>query len=615
MSPYSQNTPLQAEPTSPGRTTAAHFAWIVSGCLLWLALAWVNLDRLTPWWVSAGLTACGVGFVAVGLMAQWRRQQVLGAQWATTKQTLQQALAQAQGVAQQQRAQLLATLQCMSDAVIIIDTQGHVLHVNSACARQFRFKDNEEIPATIDQFRAVVASETVSGQAMPFGEGLLSRALGGETGTQVEGRLRRRSSGDTWTMLASYGPIRDAQGGVIGAVIVSRDITEHRRAEATETQSRAMLNTAFASMKEGVFITDQHGHPLEVNEAFIGMHLFETPEASRLPWTVHLADIETKDLSGRPIVGNDWPIARALRGEHGTDLVMSIRRKNSKKTPVVISYNYAPLRDPSGALIGGVLTAREVTADLAMRQELEESRKKLRRLVAKQNVSAEVERKRIARELHDELQQQLGAIRLDVGEMARQAGDPAAVAALAELTCGIVDQALDATRRIVNDLRPQILDDLGLPAALSAMAGQFQRSTHIQCDFELAGPDDTNGLLSAEVSTCLFRVAQESLNNVRKHAQASFVYLLLDLADPTQAHLKVMDDGVGVAPRVRRSDKTFGLLGMEERLWALGGSLEVNPGSRGGTSVDARVPLFGPARHDEGLRLGPGGHAAEGFRG
>jgi signal transduction histidine kinase len=307
-------------------------------------------------------------------------------------------------------------------------------------------------------------------------------------------------------------------------------------------------------------------------------------------WSKLLQITEVTDSQDRVVLAHDWPLARALRGEQGSGHVYQVKREG--RVVCRMECSFYPLRDESDHSIGAVVIARDVSQDLKLQTQLQESRRALRSLVAKQNRVTEKERKRIARELHDELQQQLGAIRMDVAEMARLSDrDPAAVQALAELTSGIVDQALEATRRIVNDLRPQILDDLGLPAALSAIAAQFHRRTHVECEFELIGPEERGALLHPDVATCLFRVTQEALNNVRKHAKATYVYVMLDLSHPHEAHLQVVDDGVGVDPKARQGSKKYGLLGMEERLDALGGQLRVTPGPQGGTCIDARVSL------------------------
>ena len=238
-----------------------------------------------------------------------------------------------------------------------------------------------------------------------------------------------------------------------------------------------------------------------------------------------------------------------------------------------MSCSYAPILNGKGQIQGGVVTAHDITDALQMQTQLKESQ-------------------RIARELHDDLQQQLGAIRLNMLEITRQASlNPEVVMALAELTASIIDQSLESLRRIVRGLRPQMLDDLGLQSALESMITQFKQSTQLTVEFETQDPHQLAAKLPAEIATNLYRVVQESLNNIRKHAGASFVYGLLDLSSSHEVQLRIQDDGVGPYKRPRRSDRPLGILGMSERVQILGGTLDVRAVPEGGTLVEVRVPL------------------------
>lgn len=234
----------------------------------------------------------------------------------------------------------------------------------------------------------------------------------------------------------------------------------------------------------------------------------------------------------------------------------------------------------------------DVTRAREAQEALRRSRDELRSLVGQMNAVEEQERVRIARELHDELQQALAAVRLDVMGIRKRIapGDPA-IDELVASAAQTIDMAIDATRRIIGDLRPAVLDELGLVAALEDTVDRLRQRTGVAASLRVLGPRGADADLPREVASCLYRIAQESLNNVRKHARARSVRLLLDLQQPGAVSLRIRDDGRGLLPGDLGKRGSFGVLGMRERLHALGGdlSIESDPGS--GTTVRATVLL------------------------
>jgi signal transduction histidine kinase len=205
----------------------------------------------------------------------------------------------------------------------------------------------------------------------------------------------------------------------------------------------------------------------------------------------------------------------------------------------------------------------------------------LRRAVEAQ----ELERRRLARELHDETGQALTSILLGLkglDEGLDDAGSRAAAADLREL----VVSTLQDVRRLAVELRPSALDDFGVVAALERLAASFGEQTGITVDFETSLADER---LPAEVETALYRIVQESLTNVVKHARARHVSVLLARKGGAIKAV-VEDDGQGFDPAGDRHDG-FGLVGMRERLALLGGRLEVESSSEAGTTIVAEVPL------------------------
>jgi len=233
----------------------------------------------------------------------------------------------------------------------------------------------------------------------------------------------------------------------------------------------------------------------------------------------------------------------------------------------------------------GVIVASRTEELQERTRQLEASHEAIRDLGAHNARALEEERKRVARELHDELGQQLAALNLEVGVMGARsnAGSVLPPQDWSELRSR-VGRLTASMRRLVADLRPVALD-AGVDAALEWLAAEFTRNTGVPCRL---GVDLGGGCLDADSAIVVFRVAQESLNNVRRHAQARQVRMSLELVGD-HWQLTVSDDGKGFDPTRRHAG--YGLLGMEERAGLVGGSLEISSHPGAGTTV--RLTLTG----------------------
>lgn len=269
-------------------------------------------------------------------------------------------------------------------------------------------------------------------------------------------------------------------------------------------------------------------------------------------------------------------------------------RRDGQEFPIEASISHIQVDGHSlfTVILRDVTERREAERLLRQSQaELETSHKDLRRLVAAQDRVQEDERKRIARELHDDLQQTLAAILMEV-VAARAAVAPGApvLDALSRID-RLSAEALQSTRHIVNDLRPQMLEDLGLVPALEALTRAFSERSGVACRFEAPGFDGDDDVRLRLVATCLYRAVQEALTNIGKHAQASRATVRLTRADADRVRLVVSDDGRGLQPQDRRKASSFGLLGMNERVQACGGTVAVQGTPDAGTRVVVEVPL------------------------
>ena len=234
----------------------------------------------------------------------------------------------------------------------------------------------------------------------------------------------------------------------------------------------------------------------------------------------------------------------------------------------------------------------EMRTEIAERQraeeDLRESRDQLRALAARLQSVREEERTYIAREIHDELGQACTAIKMDLALIGRKL-TKRQTKLLAKVASSIqlVDSAIVTLRKIASELRPRTLDDLGLPAALEAQAQEFESRTGIECSVSLP-PEPL--MLDSDRSTAIFRIFQESLTNVARHARATRVEARLR-RENNRIIFQVSDNGTGFDPEVAKASKSLGLVGMQERALLLNGEFKAEgvPGS--GTTMTLTIPL------------------------
>jgi two-component system sensor histidine kinase UhpB len=263
-------------------------------------------------------------------------------------------------------------------------------------------------------------------------------------------------------------------------------------------------------------------------------------------------------------------------------------------TPVRIEGHYLCVYDAEGRITGHLGIQRDITDRHRAAEEIAQSRAELRALAARLESVREEERTRIARELHDELGQALTGLKLDLAWLERRLNRHSQ-SDLVE-RCGNLlarfDDVMISVRRIITELRPSVLDQLGLPDAIEWQAQDFAARTglalELGIDGDCASPRD-------EVASAAFRMLQEALNNVAKHANATRVRVSLRMESGLLS-LEVSDDGRGITDAEVRGSHSLGLLGLRERAIALGGTVTVAAGATGGTSVTLRIPLEPGAR-------------------
>lgn len=272
--------------------------------------------------------------------------------------------------------------------------------------------------------------------------------------------------------------------------------------------------------------------------------------------------------------------------------VLLARHDGSSLTALVAS---APVTDSGGQFSGMILVFTDVTERKRAELELQTSREQLRALAVKLESTREEERKRLSRDIHDELGQVLTGLKMELAWMRsrlsdRRAGPREALLDKIAFLGQQIDTSANAIRKLCAELRPGILDDLGLVAAIDWQARQFSTRTGIQCRLD----DHSNGqALDPEASTAIFRIFQEVLTNVTRHARAQSVRVSLTQTGSAFI-LEAQDDGQGIRPQDLSGANSLGLLGMRERALALGGRIEFLTRQPRGTTVRLEVPIKRP---------------------
>jgi PAS domain S-box-containing protein len=398
---------------------------------------------------------------------------------------------------------------------------------------------------------------------------------------QVEHRWERPGSAQAW-LRVTVSPIPDACYPPRLLALVVEDISERRQKEEDQRRLEFYLAESQRLSQVGTWVWSASTRKpvFWSRELYRIFGIDPTQEACPLDAAHRLAQ--------ERIHPEDWPSLRQCVN-HATSEERNFVVEYRIVRPVrdvryVIGIGY-PVLDHAGKLQEMVGTVIDITDRKRVENERREAFDQLRALAARLQNAREEERKRVAREIHDELGQALTAIKIDLSYL-RPKLIPEQSARF-EPILNAVDQTIKTVRRISTELRPGILDDLGLIAAVEWAAEEFQARTGIRCRMYLPEPARE---IDPERATAIFRVFQETMTNVVRHAQATLVDIRL-----TRQHgaivLRVRDNGIGIRKQQVSARGSLGILGMRERALLLGGELTLRGIPGKGTLVTLRLPL------------------------
>jgi two-component system sensor histidine kinase UhpB len=403
----------------------------------------------------------------------------------------------------------------------------------------------------------------------------------------IEYRLRHRSGEYRW-ILDRGAPQFSADGtflGYVGGAVDThgRKLSEQALRESQEQvrQTLEFNQAVMANMGEGLYAVDTRGLVTYINPA--AERLFGWSSAELLGRKMHdMTHYQHPD--GTPFPADECAGLQVLqKGTVLSDYEEVFIRKDGTFFPV--AYSSSPIKS-GGGIVGLVVVFRDMTAQKQAEEALHRSREELRALAARLQAAREEERTQLAREIHDELSGTLTALKMDLSLLPdRVAKDRKLFSEKLSSMSGLIDHTLARVHTIVTELRPVVLD-VGLVAAIEWQTDEFQERSGIVCETHLPTEDIP---LDPERSTAVFRILQEALTNVARHANAS--KLVVDLrCEAGSLILTVRDNGKGIDEKVIFHPNSLGLVGMRERALSFGGTIKVTALPAGGTRVSVRMP-------------------------
>jgi PAS domain S-box-containing protein len=368
---------------------------------------------------------------------------------------------------------------------------------------------------------------------------------------------------------------------VLAVILFYRQAAERRVADTALLSAQARVGDIVDSAMDAIISVDESQRIVLFNAA--------AEKAFLRPRTAMLGQPLDRLIPERLRASHHGHIERfdrtgATSRRMGDPRVLHGLRANGEEFPIEASISQH--REGGRKLFTVIL--RDVTERVRAEEALRESKEELRELALASQSVREQEKSRIARELHDELAQSLTALKMDVTWLREHipGGGGPVTEKLGDIEA-LLDGTVAATRRISADLRPLMLDDLGLVPAVEWLVQKFTERNAIPCELDIGTPDLE---LHDPHASAVFRILQESLTNAARHARASRIEVSIDLRDGAVA-LRVRDNGRGFSPDDPRKPGSFGLMGLRERAYLLGGEVNIASEPGRGTTIEVRIPL------------------------
>ena len=388
---------------------------------------------------------------------------------------------------------------------------------------------------------------------------------------------------DDITFQTHVEPLRNTVGNIKGVIGISLDITERKQVEEHLRENEQNFRDLVENLLDGVAIVDENAYHIYVNPRFSEITGYSRDELLNMSGWDFTRPEDRAKLEQRM---RDRIAGKAVQKSYERTIV----RKDGTEVPVEMSTTVTIWRGKKRPMA----IVHDITERKQAEEVLSESKLRLRHLSSRLISTQEDERKRISMELHDEMGQTLTAVSINLESIRKKLPPEHAAMVKDNLseTIFLVEQASDRIRDLSLDLRPSMLDDLGLLPTLRWHINSYEKRTETPVIFEAVNLGEK---LTPEVEIVLYRVVQESLNNIAKHARAKKIKIRLEYKKKKIGVL-IEDDGIGFHPDRVLSEtpqgKGVGLLGMRERVIFLGGSFSIQSREGQGTSIFVELPLY-----------------------
>jgi PAS domain S-box-containing protein len=471
-----------------------------------------------------------------------------------------------------------ATLGSIGEAVIATDSEARVTFLNPVAAALTGWPPEEALTRPVGNVFKIINEKS----GMSADDEVLQVLEKRQILTVANNVALITRDGREIPVEHSAAPIFAGEGEVIGVVLVFRDVAERRQEQIATAEQAALLELT----QDSVFVIDMEGKVLFWSRGAEAMMGYSKDEAAGT-----IAHELLRTEFPQPLTEIRAELMRV--GHWEGDLIKTA--KDGRR--IVVAGRWAlqwGKRDEAPRVL-------VINSDITERKRGEESlvlqREQLRALAERLQSVREEDRKKVARDLHDQIGQILTSIKMDLTWVTRRLLK-SEIEVLARLTESIqlINDGVKAVRIICSGLRPGVLDDLGLAAAIEWQASEFTSRNGVLCEVSVP-PVDLH--LDGDRATATFRIFQECLTNVIRHAQAKSVRVALCQEDG-DILLVVEDDGIGFNPSgLSNSLGSLGLLGMKERAQFCGGDVQISSSSGSGTTVTIRVPLDTPRTERE----------------
>ncbi len=357
----------------------------------------------------------------------------------------------------------------------------------------------------------------------------------------------------------------------------------HHKVEKRIRHSEEKYRLLVENMSEGLIKTDKNGVVTFLNTSFIEKHGFSPAEILGRNAADFMDEKSQKEFKNQLSLRK-----KSIRSAYE----LTLNKKDGSKLMVLVSP--WPIYDSKGKYKETIAVVTDITELRLTQKELRKAHEDLQNLSAHLQSVKEEESKRIAREIHDKLSQALTVLKMDLSWVARKAPKEKKphkmVAHKIKSMMRLIDNTILAVQRISSELRPGLLDDLGLVPAVEWQAQEFEEHTKIPCKLNINCEDESFG---PEISTALFRIFQEVLTNVIRHAHATRVNVSLSkhASKSPSLELIVKDNGRGIAEDKVKSPMSYGIVGIRERLRRFDGTLEITGVAGKGTTLKVTLPL------------------------